>query len=138
MVTIKEFSAGAVVFRKVKGELKYLILCSHQNIWGFPKGHIEKGESEEQAALREVFEETGLKGKLVEGFCERTSYIFTLNKRTINKNVVFFLFEAETNSVKLSDVEHKNHKWFSYENTKKLLTHDDSKKILEKANKKIK
>ena len=135
---IKEFSAGAVVFRVVENEPQYLILCSNQNIWGFPKGHVEKGETEEQTALREIFEETGLKGNFISGFNERTSYLFTLNEKIINKNVVFFLFEAEDKNVKLADLEHKSHKWLSYEDAKKLLTYNDSKQILEKANKMLK
>lgn len=135
---VKEFCAGAVVFKQMNGEIKYLILCSNQNIWGFPKGHIERGETEEQAALREIFEETGLKGEFIKSFAERTTYEFSLNNKSINKRVVFFLFEAENRDVKLADLEHKSHKWMHYEDALKLLTYDDSKKILEQADELLK
>ena len=135
---VKEFCAGAVVFKIIKSKINYLILCSNQNIWVFPKGHMEKDETEEQTALREIFEETGLKGKFIKDFVERTTYNFIKDNKAINKSVVFFLFEAENRDVKLADLEHKFHKWMCYEDASKLLTYDDSKKILEKADEYLK
>ena len=58
----KEFSAGAVIFREEKGRILFLLIYSARNrVWGFPKGHVEAGESEKDAAKREIKEETGLR-----------------------------------------------------------------------------
>ncbi|MDR3049188.1 MAG: NUDIX domain-containing protein [Elusimicrobiota bacterium] len=58
----KEFSCGAIVYKKEGGKILFLIVHSKRNNeWGFPKGHIEKGESEKETAKREIFEETGIK-----------------------------------------------------------------------------
>ena len=58
-----EYSAGAVVFKRERGKLKYLLIKSFTGVFGFPKGHIEAGETEQEAAVREVFEETGIKAE---------------------------------------------------------------------------
>ena len=55
-----EKSCGAVVFTRDHGLVQYLIIQSKEGFYGFPKGHIEPGEQEEETALREIWEETGL------------------------------------------------------------------------------
>lgn len=53
-----EISCGAVVFTKINGEIKYLLIQNLEGIYGFPKGHVEKEEKEKETALREIYEET--------------------------------------------------------------------------------
>ena len=65
---IYERSCGAVVFTRINGEVRYLIIKSLTGIYGFPKGHMENGESEEQTAHREVLEETGYLVEPIEEF----------------------------------------------------------------------
>ena len=73
-------SAGAVIFREIGGR------CG----WGFPKGHIEKGETEEAAARREVFEETGIRAELAPGFrCETGSGL-----RDEPRKIIYFVGTA--------------------------------------------
>ena len=55
-----EKSCGAVVFTRENGQVKYLLVANLEGIYGFPKGHVEAGETEVETALREVREETGL------------------------------------------------------------------------------
>ncbi len=130
----KETSAGAIVFRKDSG-IKYLLLQSRKwNTWGFPKGHVESGETEEQAALRELEEETGLKGNLLKEFTESNTHTFELNKEQIEKKVIFFLLETKEDKVKLSEKEHVNYTWVDFEQALKLLSYEDLKNILRKAN----
>jgi len=62
----KVLSCGGVVWRRYEGRLQLLLVkqFSHQDRWGVPKGHIQKGETLEQCALREIKEETGVDVKL--------------------------------------------------------------------------
>ena len=60
-------SAGAIVFRRGAAEREVLMIAGHR-AWSFPKGRMEPGETPEQTALREVFEETGYRIRLIEGF----------------------------------------------------------------------
>ena len=55
-----EKSCGAVVFTEENGVRRYVLVCGKDRIWGFPKGHVEPGESFTEAVVREVREETGL------------------------------------------------------------------------------
>ena len=66
-----EKSCGAAVFTKDNGIVNYVIVESNDGVFGFPKGHTEAGESEHETALREIFEETGLKLKIIDGFREK-------------------------------------------------------------------
>jgi 8-oxo-dGTP pyrophosphatase MutT (NUDIX family) len=141
----KETSAGAVVFRKQNNEIYYLLLHYEAGHWGFPKGHIEKGESEEKAARREVKEETGLEDiKIIKGFKEYIKYIFRdiyglkeeEKKKApwIFKIVIYYLAETKTKEIKIS-FEHIGYEWLPYEEALKRLTFKNAKEILTKANK---
>ena len=75
---LKEKSAGVIVFRRHHEQgTQYLVMYHHGEYWNFPKGHIEEGESEIEAALRELEEEAGVTGvKIIEGFREQTQFMF--------------------------------------------------------------
>ena len=103
---IREFSAGVVPFRKVRGRRKYLILKSgltRSDLWEFPKGHIEKGEDSQTAALREFLEETGLEVRvLVPGFRKVMKYFYRRGKDLVSKSVTYYLGEVTSGEVTLS------------------------------------
>ena len=63
-----EKSCGAVVFTKVDDEIRYLLVSNKEGIYGFPKGHVEENETEQETAIREVYEETNLKIDLINEF----------------------------------------------------------------------
>lgn len=63
-----ENSCGAVVFTRHKGEIQYVIIQSLEGYYGFPKGHMEGIEEEKETALREIYEETGLRVHILDGF----------------------------------------------------------------------
>lgn len=87
-----EMSCGAVVFTREAGELRFVIIRSKTGCYGFPKGHIERGETEQQTALREIKEETGLDVTLIDGFRTTDSYVWVRERRSdIHKTVVYFL-----------------------------------------------
>lgn len=136
-----ERSAGAIIFRREKNKILYLILHypgvshrTHKDYWDFPKGHIEKGEKEIDTAKREVFEETGLKDiKIIPGFKETIKYFFNFKNQKILKFVTFYLAETFEKKVKISK-EHMGFDWLPFEEAKTKLTFENAKKLLEKAN----
>ncbi len=140
----REISAGAVVFRKENNKIYYLLLHYEAGHWGFPKGHIEKGESEEEAMIREIKEETGLDDlKIINGFHGYVKYsfrdIYNVEKGKekeatwIFKIANYFLAETKTEEIKIS-FEHIGYKWLPYEEALKQISFKNVKKILEKAN----
>jgi len=105
-----ETSAGAVVF--YRGEpIEYLLLLS--TFWGFPKGHVEMGEQEREAALREILEETGLQVDLIEGFRHIEEYAYERHGEQQPKRVIYFLGETRDRRSRLSD-EHTDMAWLPY------------------------
>jgi len=139
MTTIEK-SAGAIIFKKEKGGSFYLLLHypslshrSEKNFWDFPKGHIEKGESEIDTVKREIFEETGIKDiEILEGFKETIKYFFKWQGKTVLKFVVFYLAETNQKEISISN-EHLDWRWLEFEKAYSLLTHKNSKEILKKA-----
>ena len=128
-----EKSCGAVVFTKEKGKIRYLIVQSKQGIYGFPKGHVEKNETELQTALREVLEETGLTVSPIPGFREEISYSFSRGDGEIQKQVVFFLAQASEQTPKAQETEIDRIIYMDYETAVSSLQYDDVKIVLTKA-----
>lgn len=132
----KETSCGAVIFRRNNNKIEYLIIKQKnesEELWYFPKGHIENNETEEETALREVYEEVGLKIKLISGFREAISY--TIKERDIFKTVVFFLSEVDLDvEIKYIFNEVETHLWLPFGGALDRLSYQGSKNILEKAN----
>jgi 8-oxo-dGTP pyrophosphatase MutT (NUDIX family) len=129
-----EKSAGAIIFYQERGTIKYLLLHYGAGHWDFPKGHIEKGESEEETLRREVFEETGIKQlEIIPQFRHTIQYFFKRENRTVKKFVTFYLAKVKNKKIKLS-FEHTGYKWLSYRQAKRQLTFQNAKEILQKAN----
>jgi len=136
-----EKSAGIVIFR-IEG-IKPLFLLLHyealnhraeKNYWDLPKGHLEKGETPENAAQREAEEETGIKDLvLVDDFKKTIKYFFQFKGNNIFKFVTFYLAETETKQVKISG-EHIGYRWLPYEEALKELKFKNAKDILKAAN----
>lgn len=126
---IYQKSCGVVVFRTVNGKREYL--CLLQNLsctYSVPKGHIEAFESEEECALRELFEETGIKAELINGFKAEINYTFRTRSGEKHKTVVLFL--AEYNGE--LDIDHNeiiSYQWLDTEKAKQTLPKGCSKVI---------
>ncbi len=126
---MQEKSAGVVVFN----DGRYLLLHYEAGHWDFPKGHVEKGESDVQAALRELKEETGIvDAEVLPGFSDGIRYFFKKEGKTIVKEVVFFVARTKTEKVTLSH-EHKGFIWLPFKEAVVKLTYDNAKNVLKKA-----
>lgn len=124
----KEKSCGAVVFCGNK----FLLVKGHNKNWDFPKGHVEKGETEEETAIREICEEIGARVELIPGFREEIKY---QPKKGVLKTVVFFLGKLNSKELMIDPEEIKNYKWLYYEQAMMHLTFEDTRKVLVKARK---
>ena len=126
-----EKSCGVVIYRRIGGNLEFLSISNkNDGHWGFPKGHVEKDESEEETAIREVWEETELQVNLINGF--RVSVEYLIKPETM-KEVVLFLAKVENQIVHIQLDELSDYKWASFQYAKQLLTYESSKDVLEKA-----
>ena len=129
-----EKSAGAIIFRKEEGKIYYLLLYYELRHWDFPKGHIEKEETIDEAARREIKEETGIEDiHFVKGFKEWFKYFYKKDEKNVMKILTLLLAETKQKKVKLS-YEHIGFKWLVYEEALGQLTFDNAKQILRKAN----
>ena len=128
-----EKSCGAIVFTKVDSCIKYLLIQNLEGIYGFPKGHVEEGESEIETALREVYEETGVKINLIDGFRTEDEHIIP-KKRNTMKKIVYFLGEYEDQTINFQKEEISSVKLVDYETALSLFQFESSKRILKEAN----
>lgn len=131
-----EYSCGAVVFTRVDGVPHYVLVRAKdqpEGCHGFPKGHMEAGETEKQTALREVYEETGLRVHLLEGFRAVTEYALPYPPDT-RKQVTFFLAEYENQTVRIQERELASWCLAPFDEALALTEFADSKQILTNAN----
>src|SRR4051812_30246173 len=80
-----ETSAGGIVYRMDRGRPRYLLIRDSYRNWGFPKGHLEAGEAPEDAAVREVAEETGLRGLAIRAHVDTIEWEFRFRGAPIHK-----------------------------------------------------
>lgn len=120
--------AGGVVFRRENRGIVFLIITSKENNneWVLPKGHIEKNETPEFTAIREVIEETGILARPIKVIGKSNFY-----KGNESVNVIYFLMETIGDFKKPN--ENRNKKWLSKEEAIKELSFEEGKAILRKA-----
>ncbi|MCH7658837.1 MAG: NUDIX domain-containing protein [Bacteroidetes bacterium] len=122
MSKTKHFSAGGIVLKKIKNEYMILLVQhSKHKGWDFPKGHLNKGETSEQAAIREVGEETGVVGEILEK-AGQTQYFFTQDGEKIFKTVNFFFMKFVEQKEATTAEEVMDEKWLSVEEVESQLT----------------
>jgi 8-oxo-dGTP pyrophosphatase MutT (NUDIX family) len=132
----KEISAGGVVYRR-DGEAIEVILASRRTrrgdlAWGLAKGGIEEGESAEDAAIREVLEETGLTAD-IEADLGDTKYFYVWDDVRIRKTVHFFLMQHTGGDTDDRDDEMEEVRWFPLERALKRAAYRGERDMLQRA-----
>lgn len=138
IICLYEKSCGAIVFHRdaYSGIPKVLLVKNHNGkYWSFPKGHVEKGETEHQTAVREIKEETGLDVTLYKNYRQISNYV-PFGK--IKKRVVFFLAESETDNVHIQHDEIDSYTWVTFSQAQKMCKYENDLRILQTAQQKIK
>jgi len=140
------FSAGGIVIRKsikgtkstkgIKGVEVLVTQHSKHKGWDFPKGHREIYESEEQTALREVEEETGVKAEILERVGE-TKYFYYEEGEKVLKTVAFYLMKYISQGEATTAFEVSGTKWLPPDEVESQLTFKDTKALWQKAKEKI-
>ena len=128
----REQSAGGVVVRERGGAWEVVVVSPRSGVFALPKGHPETGESLEQAATREVREETGLVAEPVEELGE-VRYWYTLHGERVQKSVSFFLFDYRSGNVEDHDDEVVSAEWVPLESAPSLLSYRGEKDMAAKA-----
>lgn len=116
-----EKSCGTIT---IKGN-KVLMVLQNLGHMSFPKGHVEDGETEEETAIRETLEETGIRVKIIDN-SPRYTISYPVNNTT--KDVIFFLAEVEDDkSIHAQETEIKEVIWQDIDKVRDSLTYDNSK-----------
>lgn len=130
-------SSGGVVFRKCGAEAEILLILDRFGLWALPKGHQEPEETLEETALREIKEETGISGIIVDRL-ETTEYQFTSEDEAVIKTVHFFLVEAQgimssADELVLNPAEVSQARWVSLETAVEAIGYANLAPVVEAA-----
>ena len=135
----KQTSAGGVIFKKNENSFQ-IILISVRNgqAWCLPKGIVDKGETTEDAALREVSEETGLTGRIIDKLGD-INYWYYIKEDNIKcrKTVHFYLMEYVSGDTADHDIEVDEAAWFSLETALNKVSFKGDRTMIEKAIEKL-
>ena len=127
-----EKSCGAIIIHKANVDNYKVLLVKNHNgrYWSFPKGHVEKGETEEETAIREIKEETGLDVEIVDSFREVSDYC---PFGRIKKRVVFFMAQTFSTDVKVQKEEIDSYIWVDLNDVHNKCTYDNDLRVIKKA-----
>ncbi len=141
-----EKCAGVILFRPSNEGLEFLTIQSSREqaqigpnkfvdaFWDFPKGKVEHGETGEEAAKREVAEETGISDvEVMPDFSYKVLYTIYKKGKPIPKEVILYLAQAPTVNVELSS-EHSQFEWLHYDDAMHRITIPEMREALHAAN----
>jgi 8-oxo-dGTP pyrophosphatase MutT (NUDIX family) len=133
---IREFSAGGVVLRRMRGRPFVAVVRVRDEILALPKGHPDPGESAADAARREVREETGVEAELLEKLGD-IRYWYARRGERVMKIVSFFLFRYRSGSVADHDHEVEEALWIPLEEAPTRLAYKSEREIVETARSRV-
>jgi 8-oxo-dGTP pyrophosphatase MutT (NUDIX family) len=118
----------------VEGSRILLISTQSGRRWQLPKGHVEEGETAEEAAVREVREETGVTGRILAPLPEVEYWYVERGPRRIHKRVEYFLLGyVEGDSANYDPREVSGAEWFSWETGLAKLSFENERRVVEQA-----
>lgn len=130
---IEATSCGGVVIFRGKILLLYKSFKNKYDSWVLPKGTVEEGEEYQETALREVYEETGVKASLIK-YVGKSQYTFSVPEDVVEKDVHWFLMRADSyNSKPQREEFFVDSGFYKYHEAYHLLKYPNEKQILEKA-----
>ncbi|MCP2261387.1 MULTISPECIES: NUDIX hydrolase [Actinomycetes] len=132
--TVDETSAGGLVLDSGRRHAAVIGRLDRRGrlLWSLPKGHIEPGETAEQAAVREVAEETGIEGRVLTAL-GTIDYWFVADDRRVHKTVHHFLLEAVGGELSDEDVEVTEVAWVPLGELDELLAYADERRLVRRA-----
>ena len=136
METRNEISAGGVVHRAADGGIQICLAARRTRrgdlVWGLPKGAVEEGETPEEAAVREVLEETGLEAE-IEDDLGTIRYFYVWESVRVRKQVRFFLMLATGGDLADHDEEMEEVRWFPLARAVKRAGYRGEREVLQRA-----
>ena len=133
MIMHHEKSCGALVLRRDEEDGKpYILMIRHKRGGhrSFPKGHMERGETEYMTAIREVYEETAVQIRFFSDF-RKTVYYSPMPG--VRKEVVYFLTETQQTEIRPGEGEIAQVEWVPLEQAESSLAHENDKTVLRAA-----
>lgn len=133
--TVEEVSAGGLVVDRSGTGPRAALIGRHDRrgrlLWSLPKGHLEPGETVEEAAQREVQEETGIRGRLL-GRLGTIDFWFVAEGRRVHKTVHHYLFEAAGGTLSDEDAEVVEVAWVPLDEVPTRLAYADERRLLDR------
>lgn len=135
--TVYEYSAGGMVVDGLDRDKQVAVLIGHvdrrgRTLWTLPKGHIEVGERAEEAAIREIAEETGIRGDVLAPLGS-IEYWFRAESHIVHKTVQHYLLRFLDGELCCGDHEVGEVAWVALEELPSRLTHTDERRLVEVA-----
>jgi ADP-ribose pyrophosphatase YjhB (NUDIX family) len=133
LARVDETSAGGLVVDRATR--RAALIARHDRrgrlVWSLPKGHVEPGETPEDAAVREVEEETGIRGRVLAPL-GTIDFWFVAEQRRVHKTVHHFLLEAERGELSDADIEVDQVAWVPLSEVAARLAYADERRLIEK------
>ncbi|MFA7308553.1 MAG: transcription antitermination factor NusB [Patescibacteria group bacterium] len=128
-------AAGGIVYRETTdGKVFFLAIRNMYHKWTFPKGKVEEGETWQEAALREIKEETGIETGEIIGEIGEIQFIDKSEKEPINKNIHFYLVKTEQEEVAFDEASHVTEiKWMREDEVRESMDYPNLVDLFNKA-----
>jgi len=136
---VREPTAGGIVFRRdKKGDVEILLIQDHKDRWTIPKGHIEEGETAQEAARREIGEEAGLHDIDMLGWLGKIHFRYRRIEKLVLITQQVYLMRVKTDGNEIQKEEWMNGiKWFGFNEALDLIEYEDIGKLMLLAMKRI-
>lgn len=125
-----EKSCGGVIYKIIEGEIFVLLVKHNRGHFSFPKGHVEFGETEEETAIREIKEETGIDARVDINYRYSITYS---PKENVLKKVIFFLGVPVSDEIVVQYSEVCEVSWYSEKEAFEVITYNEDRTILKAA-----